>query len=909
MDEQRTNRPAKESLVSIIEQVATKAFQPSSDDASRSEGQKELSAILSKTKTMTLMSALNKLTQPDQAPGWLRVHLMDILSLLPQRPDGVRATLEFIFSVHPSSTVRVSEAAKPQKQGANITMEALKMATNLLAAPPATVPPEQWFSGIAPQLLRLLDGEDGPDLVKAASYVIGFGVLGRKQFGAPGTPGWKAFAEPMLTKINSSLSMGKPTNNPSTISAGPDEVIDLRKKSILVEADELCIAIRRLSSLLDSHPNPGLTKRLLAPLIIPLWALSSWQSTTKEIDERYRRPATTLLQIFLKLSGSPEKFQLLLDNILTTGNIGTSNTQWIYDQVGDSGIQVKSLRGSADNSVLDWDLGLLESKSDAFVELLQTVGTDSDISTLFLNLLRGSLESTEPVKEIKIVSEEEQPEDPGAQLAKAKVLQKMMEKLSDRLISSSKQLLELVSQILSKSIASETVNDDATPVALSLLNLVVAAPGFQRSHASADILTSIENSLEKISRTQETDVSQTARNLSLLLKYRDGLDDPSEQITAPTDRQIEDRKTYNLAISYITQADSPPPVRTEGLNLLSNLIRANSPVLDIQATLVLLSSLLNEDDDYINLTVVRLFTQLANKHPRSTTKEILEHYVDANELEPTDTRLRFGEALLQVIQRLGETFSGDTAKQVSEALLSIAGRRGYRPKTKSKQEREERLKQMKNKAASNAWQGEVPDLSELEEEQTEDEKAREEMIAQIVSGWESKRGAEDVRMRASALSIFSVGVETNISGMGTGPIESAVDLCLSVLALETGPETGILRRSAIVLIHHFVRALADAREAGRRLGFGLTDASREDIARSLEYIAATDNDGLVRQHASDVVESLQNWQLSRLVPPVSELRDQRGDTLTRLAGLDIEGSRPSLPSLEPRVRPKIEEIE
>lgn len=135
---------------------------------------------------MPLMSALSKLTQPGLVPEWLRVHLMDVLTLLPQRSDGVRSTLEFVFSVHPSSTVRASEAAVPQKQGANITMEALKLASNLLSAPPATVPPEQWFPGIAPQLLALLDGKDGADLVKAAAYVIGFGILGRKQFGAPG---------------------------------------------------------------------------------------------------------------------------------------------------------------------------------------------------------------------------------------------------------------------------------------------------------------------------------------------------------------------------------------------------------------------------------------------------------------------------------------------------------------------------------------------------------------------------------------------------------------------------------------------------------------------------------------------------------------------------------------------------
>jgi len=133
------------------------------------------------------MYSLNTLIKPGRVPDWLRIHLVDVLTLLPQRPDGVRATLEFIFSVHPSSTVRPSEAATPQKQGANITMEALKMASTLLSAPPTSVTPQAWFPGIAPQLLTLLDGNDGLDLARVAAYVIGFGVLGRKQLGAPGT--------------------------------------------------------------------------------------------------------------------------------------------------------------------------------------------------------------------------------------------------------------------------------------------------------------------------------------------------------------------------------------------------------------------------------------------------------------------------------------------------------------------------------------------------------------------------------------------------------------------------------------------------------------------------------------------------------------------------------------------------
>lgn len=113
---------------------------------------------------------------------------MSVLASMASRPDGVRAVLEFVFSMHPSSTVKTEEAANPQKQGANITMEALQMASNLITNPPLDYDPENWFFDIAPQLLALLDGEGGPDLVKVAAYIIGFGILGRRKFGQPGWP-------------------------------------------------------------------------------------------------------------------------------------------------------------------------------------------------------------------------------------------------------------------------------------------------------------------------------------------------------------------------------------------------------------------------------------------------------------------------------------------------------------------------------------------------------------------------------------------------------------------------------------------------------------------------------------------------------------------------------------------------
>jgi len=45
---------------------------------------------------------------------------------------------------------------------------------------------EEWFRGIAPQLFCLLEGQGELELDHAAAFVIGFGILGRRQYGAPG---------------------------------------------------------------------------------------------------------------------------------------------------------------------------------------------------------------------------------------------------------------------------------------------------------------------------------------------------------------------------------------------------------------------------------------------------------------------------------------------------------------------------------------------------------------------------------------------------------------------------------------------------------------------------------------------------------------------------------------------------
>jgi hypothetical protein len=169
-----------------------------------------------------------------------------------------------------------------------------------------------------------------------------------------------------------------------------------------------------------------------------------------------------------------------------------------------------------------------------------------------------------------------------------------------------------------------------------------------------------------------------------------------------------------------------------------------------------------------------------------------------------------------------------------------------------------------------------------------------------------------VRVRASALAVLGVAVESNVAGLGAAVVASAVDLCVAVLQLEGGVEKGILRRAAVVFVLSFVRALEEARKQGRRLGFGFGKEAQEDVMRTLRYVAETDNDGLVVQHARDVVESLENWQVVKLLPAEVEGAGQLqglGGGLTRLAGLEIDPERAVSSQKEERARPRIEEIE
>lgn len=141
--------------------------------------------VFSSSPAWRIMIVLLSIIKPGQVDDWLRLELTRILALCPLKPDGVRATLEIIFSKCAGEAPQLPESNAPDKRGSGITPEAIASAAKLLSKVPRSMTPTAWFTGLRPQLFSMLDGHEGSEFVKVAAHIIGH-ILSLKPFGPPG---------------------------------------------------------------------------------------------------------------------------------------------------------------------------------------------------------------------------------------------------------------------------------------------------------------------------------------------------------------------------------------------------------------------------------------------------------------------------------------------------------------------------------------------------------------------------------------------------------------------------------------------------------------------------------------------------------------------------------------------------
>ncbi|POS86372.1 hypothetical protein EPUL_002231, partial [Erysiphe pulchra] len=896
------------SLINKILQYGKQAFNPLEEADIQNQNLQSFNSLIDSISTPALLPALNLLVQPDRIPERLRRKFISILAHVPLRPNGVQDTIEFILSIHPS-TININASSK--SRASCVTHEALNAISRLLSSPPASIPAEDWFNGIAPQLLSLLLGEEGQEMDKVVAYVIGFGILGKKKYGSPGSPGWKAIVEPLYACISPSDSIVR-ARTQNFISPDGTEYVERRK--IISTPLNLMNCLKRLISLVTSHPHPSLANRTLRPILYSLWTLSCWPYGNESTENKYRNPARKLLKVLLHISpntrdnSSKNIMTEILDQYICERQIGIAKRGWEFVTTENGEIQIEIIPPT-DQIINKIDLLAIDTAVDFFVRLLkENTEMSSEASFLFIRLgskwLTQDFEESSTRETSSFQKHIFQPENERARLAELKVLEKLIVELPEKLIDNSKQLLEFTCQILrcSNESLQVEIKYDVVPLALSLLNITITATSFRITAENRLVIDMIERALESLADRDLEETSRTARNLLMLIRLRDTVNSPepdrSPKEILKMDQHSEDKKTYNLALSYLSGPESLPPIRVQGLELLSSLLESNSPIIDVPSFITLLISLLVDEEEYVHLRVIKSLVQLSHKHPRTTMRDVIDRYVDPNEECELDQRLRLGEALHQMVQSNWSLFKYEISKFVCEGLLFVGSRRGSRPKTKERQAKvisstDERIREAERELGCPFPQNdEEPYFAQNEDLAT---------TFQIVSAWESSRGTEDIRIRSSAITILGAAIKANIQCIKSQLISAALDLSIHILSLEPEIENAILRRAAVVLVMNFIQALDSARAEKQNLKFSLADHGLADVRRIIQYVEGTDNDSLVRRHCRDVIESLESWSFINSLLPLQ----QQSASIQSIAGLPVAINAPNTLNAK---NPKIVEV-
>lgn len=950
-----------------------------------------------RTPTSPLLPTLSSFLQPNAAP-WFKALISSRMSKIALREDGVIHIVWFLASQFaPALGEGVGVLEEPSPNGPPITVQAIMQISKLLSSVPQDTNPTHYFETIAPQLLALIDGED-PDLRRTAAYVVGSGILGKKTYGAPGTIGHSIFIEPLFKAITATVD----TNSSRWLrffSPQGQAVVQphTAPTDILVGELTLSLALDRLSVMALQHPNPGLVKRLVQPILLPLWGLTCFTQSKKRRKVLYDK-SWALLQTFFTLSPGFPSYIKLTDNLLWDGGIN-----WTYKDGIGGGVTLIKREGSEFDIIRLLDE--LDLHADNFSKLLGCDPRSEDrTSDVFLHvserwLIDSSKQAVEAPDLLDNLQLDPRTESNAivAKLVSAKIAEKLLNDFKDTLSRRPLKILELAQQIIQSELramhdrdrrrriresgkasleslaniatrpvdvqAVKNENDDQNTsetlsATFSLLSSILSSPEFLMSRSILPLLSEIKSQLDELRPSLTPALSKAGFTASMLLEIQIQSPDGTQQTNESTPHQNTDLDTHRQALKDIT---SPlPPVQAEGLSLLSKLISKSSPVLDIPSTMTLLLSIIAgqssetaASEEFIYLNAIKLIGQLAANHPRTVIKTLVDQYADRNEERTLDQRLKIGESLLRTVEDLGEALTGEAARTIGEGMISVAGRRGSKPQTQrarkqqlEKEKREKERKERENNLNLPAgWKVSSPALHETPDIQTllpdnedSDTETPEQAAhsANIISAWAAGAASDiepdDIRVRASAVSILASAIQTNLAGLGPSLASSAVDLALSTMKLEMGPESAILRRASAVLLLDLVKAMdTDLQSGSKKIGFGFSfDAAESSlnklaassrgpatignihaILNTLTYVESQETDSVVRGHVRVLVENLETWMEKSLLWGINAQSAMRGDGEQslqlgdRIAGLHIN----SLAARGPTERPRIEEIE
>ncbi|RVD84944.1 uncharacterized protein DFL_003280 [Arthrobotrys flagrans] len=817
-----------------------------------SEGwRKRFYNTLDNIQTPILLPLLVPLILPT-TPPWFQKPLTTYLSSIPlTRPGGVKDEIKFF--IDPNKEIPTQRIT-------------LQQASKLIGSVPTSSTPDQYFPVVSPQLIELLN-ETG-HLGLAAAIVIN-DVFERRKKSVE-----KYFFPRLLRPLR-----------PAKSQIPPAEEIEDGDITTLTEEEDLERAINRISSLFQSSNGQSyLASRILETLTLPLWGLWQFAVSIKAASPTFTKNPQDLLTAYVKLKPSSTVLDEIVQNFGYNGD-----DHWIFTR-GEMG-QVKIIARDTSLPSKAIEITDIEERTPGFIAL--ALAANDDVFTdFFLSLCRRWLGGG------FTISAEGGDRAAFGLLFQLKVLEGILEHHSERLTRRPEQVIILVKEILDSHVRTlkkekerlealqnpsmdtlgrimnreedfdsfvpddtdETSGGgDAIGIALQLLNSIVST-SFSRtvSEQEKKLLSTLQPALGYLSSERRVDgsIASLTRSLGLFISTQDiPLTGPKDGDVKPVDEKVlKQQQTLQTALLYLR--DQMVPIRAHGLEMLKELIRERSSVIDVQTITKLLIDMLQDKESFVYLGVIKTLCELTDKHPGTVIGMLVSVYVDEEEKMGIDERLKVGEALVGTVQRLGETAVGKVAEEVGNVMVRLAGRRKkrYKEAGEVKMGKEEAERRIKKEGGMDEEYRKVLKEARVEAGiDNADGKVKMEEVEDDEQ-WISKVGEEDYRVRTSALSVLGVLFETNAAGVPVGVTLAAVEVALRILELERGKEQATVRRSAVHLISSILNGLE--KKGTVELLKVIPRERLEDIVRVLGYTRATDDDGLVREQAGVLVEAL-----------------------------------------------------
>ncbi|TFY56567.1 hypothetical protein EVJ58_g7560 [Rhodofomes roseus] len=629
----------------------------------------QLLSTLSAAQTIAALGSI--LSDSSIALPYARKSCGFLLSRQLLRPEGVAGLLGAMFGEEDIS-------------GEDAPLEKLEHVARLLGTVPASMKAEDYYGVIIPRLLAILS--TGPKRIPPIyRRAIAF-ALSRMLASEKGDKEASIVSNILLARLHRPFLVTSPDvpgheNNEETpqAPATPELTPELTPSEALDVLQTL---------LTNADPSPTFISSLLTPILPPLYAIVSHLEATKASDPALKESVRGFLVTWGRIVNTNEGIDALWEVVLGEGG------EWKADVTGSLARLETTERNPTLSLFTPEDLRRAEEVVQ-FVHYLKSIDRSDISSEVFVKFL-------EAYRELKA-----QPDsDPLRTLLHLQLILQMQTQLAtddsassilnkpDHILSFIKHALESAASPAAQSPkrepranggglnlqdlrivdeeeepeVDEGDSDDEGPevgasgddemVATSvnlLLSILEAHPDL--SARTAPILNDIFSLLEPLSKDSSDTIRPLAREARMVMTARlasTSAAGSSRKAKKSKGDEETPQETYQKALKLLQ--DPLLPVRAHGLLLLRNLVSAR------RATPGRGTSV-QDDDSYMYLNAVQGLSAMVDGYGKEVLRGLVRTYCDGTEgpgkggvmtQQEVDVRTRVGEALVQVVRRCGD---------------------------------------------------------------------------------------------------------------------------------------------------------------------------------------------------------------------------------------------------------------